>query len=123
MGNRAVIHDESWGNVGIYLHWNGGRNSVEQFLKYAKEVGIRSGDYGCARLVQIIGNYLGGTMAIGVGELDRLDTESDNGTYIIKNWEIVERKHSGYDVEQTGYEEVIYRDTVEVNREPFYRRN
>jgi hypothetical protein len=38
MGNRAVItlkpHEgKSYGNqVGIYVHWNGGRDSIEAFL-------------------------------------------------------------------------------------------
>ena len=37
MGNRAVITTkENMDNngIGIYLHWNGGRDSVRAFLKY-----------------------------------------------------------------------------------------
>lgn len=40
MGNRAVITTSKAPDVsgakdlGIYLHWNGGRDSVEAFLKY-----------------------------------------------------------------------------------------
>ena len=42
MGNRAVIGFEQdkkrdKKSVGIYLHWNGGRDSVEGFLKVAKD--------------------------------------------------------------------------------------
>ena len=45
MGNRAVIGFEQdkkrdKKSVGIYLHWNGGRDSVEGFLKVAKDYGI-----------------------------------------------------------------------------------
>jgi hypothetical protein len=35
MGNRAVITDNKQ-RIGIYLHWNGGRDSVEAFLKYCE---------------------------------------------------------------------------------------
>lgn len=51
MGNRAVITDKkNWeqGGVGIYLHWSGGRDSVEAFLEYCKLRGFRAGDYGKA---------------------------------------------------------------------------
>ena len=46
MGNRAVIAFEQNGkqdknSVGIYLHWNGGRDSVEGFLQTAKDYGVR----------------------------------------------------------------------------------
>ena len=36
MGNRAVIEFENT-NMGIYLHWNGGRDSIEPLLHVAKE--------------------------------------------------------------------------------------
>jgi len=41
MGNRAVIrfNDEPSGAC-LYLHWNGGRDSIRGFLKAAKELGI-----------------------------------------------------------------------------------
>ena len=60
MGNRAVITNkpnkgEIWEeNIGIYLHWNGGRDSVEAFLKYCELRGFRAtnrDNYGWARLV------------------------------------------------------------------------
>lgn len=35
MGNRAVITTTDQ-RIGIYLHWNGGKDSVEAFLKYCK---------------------------------------------------------------------------------------
>ncbi len=62
MGNRAVITTkENWkhNGVGIYLHWNGVRDSVEAFLKYCNLKGYRSPSedcYGWARLAQVIGN-------------------------------------------------------------------
>ena len=45
MGNRAVITTkENFENngIGIYLHWNGGRDSVEGFLEYCRRKGYRS---------------------------------------------------------------------------------
>ncbi len=62
MGNRAVITTPDK-KMGIYLHWNGGRDSVEAFLHYCELHGFRSPDrdpYGWARLCQVIGNFFGG---------------------------------------------------------------
>ena len=98
MGNRAVITTrENWRNcgVGIYLHWNGGRDSVEAFLKYCELKGYRSPDedcYGWARLCQVIGNYFGGSLSVGIDTLWHLDRDNgDNGVYIIEDWKIVDR--------------------------------
>lgn len=95
MGNRAVIAFEGE-TTGIYLHWNGGEESVRAFLDAAKEYGVRREDhsYKVARLSQIIGNFFGGTNSVGVDELDHLDCDNgDNGTYIVKGLDIVSRKH------------------------------
>ena len=98
MGNRAVITTrENWRHcgVGIYLHWNGGRDSVEAFLKYCDLKGYRSPDqdsYGWARLCQVIGNFFGGGLSVGIDTLWHLDRDNgDNGVYIIENWKIVDR--------------------------------
>jgi len=106
MGNRAVIafQEENWRTVqpdslGIYLHWNGGPESVTAFLDAAKELGVRSeNEYGAARLCQIIGNWFGGTLSIGIGTCRTMDTDNgDNGTYVVdlKNygWMIARRIH------------------------------
>ena len=92
MGNRAVIHIEGQ-DTGIYMHWNGGRDSVEPLLQVARDYGIRGDDNGTARLTQIIGNTLGGKLSLGVSSLDRLDMDNgDNGTYVINDkFEILER--------------------------------
>lgn len=92
MGNRAVITTEDK-QIGIYLHWNGGRDSVEGFLLYCKLKEYRCPEndcYGWARLCQVIGNFFGGECSVGIDKYDRLDTDNgDNGTYIIKDWQIV----------------------------------
>jgi len=87
MGNRAVItmaKKPTENSVGIYLHWNGGPESVLAFAEAAKHFGVRFHDetYGMARLSQIIGNFFGGTLSVGVGTLRQLDCHNyDNGTY------------------------------------------
>lgn len=95
MGNRAVITTRSK-DIGVYLHWNGGRDSVEAFLKYCELKGYRTPErdnYGWARLCQIIGNYFGGELSIGIDKYERLDKDNgDNGVYIIENWKIVDRE-------------------------------
>lgn len=95
MGNRAVITTKDK-RVGIYLHWNGGRDSVEAFLAYCKLRGFRSPEtdcYGFARLAQVICNFIGGDLSIGVDTLDKLDCDNgDNGLYIIEDWTIIGRE-------------------------------
>lgn len=95
MGNRAVITDTKR-EMGVYLHWNGGRDSVEAFLKYCELKGYRSPSsdcYGWARLCQVIGNFFGGGTSVGVMAYttdDRMNP-GDNGIYVIEGWEIVDR--------------------------------
>lgn len=110
MGNRAVITTkENFENdgVGVYLHWNGGRDSVEPFLQYCKLKGYRSPEedsYGWARLTAVIANFFGGTTSVGIDILSHLDCDNgDNGVYIIENWEIVDRKYFDGS-EQYGYD-------------------
>lgn len=92
MGNRAVITTEDK-NLGVYVHLNGGRSSIEAFLLYCKLKEYRCPEndcYGWARLCQVIGNFFGGKYSVGIDRYDRLDTDNgDNGTYIIKNWQII----------------------------------
>ena len=111
MGNRAVITTKrnfENNGVGIYLHWNGGRDSVEAFLTYAKLRGFRPPDqdsYGWARLCQVIGNFFGGGLSLGIDTVDKLDCDNyDNGTYIIEGWEIVGRKYFDGCREQDSYD-------------------
>lgn len=98
MGDRAIITTkQNYENngVGIYLHWNGDAGSVRAFLKYAQLRRFRTGnqfDYGFARLVQVIANYFGGNLSIGIDVLSNLAEALDNGTYIIDDdFNIVER--------------------------------
>ena len=46
MGNRAVITTKER-KIGLYLHWNGGRDTVEPLLKYCELQGYRSPSQDC----------------------------------------------------------------------------
>lgn len=110
MGNRATITtiNPKKDTTSIYLHWNGGRDSVEAFLKYCELKNYRTPDsdsYGMARLAQIIGNFIGGTNSIGVSTYERLSgaADWDNGTYLIKGWKIAGRENF-FGIEQNNYD-------------------
>lgn len=113
MGNRAVITAskaldiKNSTDIGIYLHWNGGRDSVEAFLKYCELKQYRTPDtdnYGWARLCQVIANFFGGSTSIGIDKCCNLDCNNgDNGVYIISGWKIVDRKY-GPSFEQDSYD-------------------
>lgn len=105
MGNRAVItasgsHTEG---VGIYVHWNGGIESVVAFLDVAKARGFRcpSSDesYGMARLCGLIHEFFGVDQdtSLGIGTLSQLDCDNyDNGVYVIgKDWALADRWGKG----------------------------
>lgn len=107
MGNRAVITtNKNLNDTGIYLHWNGGRDSVEAFLAYCDLKHYRKPEndsYGYAMLINVITNYFGDGLSCDVGNCQHLDTDNgDNGVYIIKDWRIVDRLYAygedyGYD--------------------------
>lgn len=123
MGNRAVIvgADKKRKSIAIYLHWNGGRDSVEPFLAYAKAKGVRGIDsdnaYCIARLTQIIANWMGGTLSLGVMVYDpekdpdySLIDPGDNGVYVVNdNFEIVDRPNYHYpEQREYKFDEFIY---------------
>lgn len=101
MGNRAVITTPER-KVGLYLHWNGGRDTVEPLLRYCELQGYRApsnDDYGWARLCQVAGNFLGGSLSIGIGAYttDEQMDPGDNGIYVVDGWKISERLRVAYD--------------------------
>lgn len=101
MGDRAVIGNKN-NDLGIYLHWYGYREFVESVLAYCDAKQYRTPDvdseYGWARLCQVLGNTLGGSLSLGIGNYEYMDTDNwDNGTYIIKDWDIVERLYQHYE--------------------------
>ena len=120
MGNRAVIQMQGV-DAGIYLHWNGGIDTVEPLLSVAKEYGLRGDDYGIARLAQMMGNFFGGILSLGVENVDKLDTNNgDNGTYVIdKEFNIVERLHMRAEEQRVYDFETVKMSIKEVNDQFF----
>ncbi len=81
MGNRAVITTrKDLKDIGVYLHWNGGRDSVEGFLTYCKIKGYRPPEYdnyGWAYLCTTIGNFFGQSgLSLGVDVANKLDCDN-----------------------------------------------
>lgn len=112
MGNRAIIKPVGE-DIGVYLHWNGGIDSVSAFLKYCelrnfRPFGGRSADgYGIARFCQVVANYFGGDglsigVESGVKETEEWAEGLDNGIYVIDGWQIVKRIGTSYPSE--GYD-------------------
>lgn len=115
MGNRAVITFKTHPTAPcIYLHWNGGRASVEGFLRAAKALGIE-GDHRerMDALADVLAraffkNPVG--MNVYREEYGNADTDNwDNGVYVIDDdWEIVDRlfKRRGEEIDRKKTREI-----------------
>ena len=95
MGNRAVINMVD-SDVAIYLHWNGGRGTVEPVLEVAKEYGLTGDNAGMNDLYKMFHNMLSSDMTetAYVGTIPEYNgtASGDNGVYIIdKNFNIIDR--------------------------------
>ena len=124
MGNRAVVFFESADTgldkydryAGVYLHWNGSPGSVYAFLEYMKEVNVRFGDepYARACFVQIVRNFFGGTLSVGVECYtlkEACNIGSDNGVYVVR-W-----NSPDYEVDRYNYGmEKFTADAVQMER-------
>lgn len=108
MGNRAVITSVKK-DLGVYVHWNGGPDSIGAFLDYCSLRGFRppeSDTYGYARLCQVLGNYFGADgLSVGIDTYttDEQMDPGDNGIYVTEGWAIVERI-GGHDYGSEGYD-------------------
>jgi len=100
MGNRAVIAftNAQPKSKCIYLHWNGGRASVEGFLQAARELGINHYDRrwglvdeerAITQLATLIGRHFFGNdpgFTVYIEDFERADKDNgDNGLYWIGN--------------------------------------
>lgn len=123
MGDRAVITTrENYENngVGIYVHWCGTRKYIEGFLKYCSLRGFRSVEedepYAWARLCQVIANFFGGELSVGIGQVDHMDScDWDNGTYLIEGWDIVGRVNAPDD-EEAPWTDVLIAIVQKIDR-------
>lgn len=113
MGNRALVIPAGE-TFGVYLHWNGGYDSVYPFLEYCKlkefrDFGGKHADgYGIARFTQVVANFFGGSLSIGIQSMS-IGSErwQDNGAYVIDGWDIVDH------ISGTDYE---FNDTIDNDR-------
>lgn len=110
MGNRAVITTPG-ASIGTYLHWNGGRDSVTAFLRYAElaELPPLTADgRAYAQFVTVLVNFFGNdglTVSLETVDPRRLEHASpgDNGVYLVRGHEIVGRI-AAPDLEQDGHD-------------------
>lgn len=125
MGNRAVItfQDASLeeldkSQVGIYLHWNGGIESIEGFCMSASRLDISEP----SRFIQMLGNWFKGHLSVYVNTVGKLDFDNyDNGVYVLnrldpnlntgsKHWYIARRFYvpdhlgNGFDVKLSNHD-------------------
>lgn len=126
MGNRAIIKGKNQA-LGVYVHWNGGYDSVNAFCTYCKLKGYRSPEtdsYGIARLAQVIGNFFGGNVSVGIEIVDNNPTPKqveelwlDNGIYEIEGWKIV--NHMNPDIvikeDHEEYDLMEFLETIDEN--------
>ena len=113
MGNPAVITAslDRVNGTGVYIHWNGGIESVSAFLEVCRRRGYRDPSqdesYAMARLVGVLCEFFGDGLSVGIGPLCRLDCDNgDNGVYRIgAGWAIVGRYGigSGYNESERPY--------------------
>lgn len=102
MGNRAVItFNRNSSAECIYLHWNGGRASIEAFLKFARDVGINK--LSEEQAIKVLAHSIALWMEVEVNQstvylesYGRADkNNNDNGVYVVdpKCMEIIGRDH------------------------------
>jgi hypothetical protein len=100
MGNRALVifcdDADTTGGAGVYLHWNGGPESIYPMLDYLSgKAGMNhSASYTMARFCQAVGNFFGGTTSLGILPVPALVSDlreqaasyshGDNGLYLLK---------------------------------------
>lgn len=109
----------------IYLHWNGGLASVKAFIRAGKYFGVRCGQYGSARLVQIIGNWFGGTLSLGIQSYGNIKNwNEDNGLYVVENWNIINQHNKpscGNEIDLKKTKEIL-KNLIKINRQ-FFNKN
>lgn len=89
-----VTVSESPNAVGVYLHWNGGPESVLGMLAACRELGFRDptadDTYGMGYFQAAAALFFGDGLSTGMGPMSGLDTDNgDNGVWIIcRGWNI-----------------------------------
>ena len=114
MGNRAVIAFDKFdteNGKGVYLHWNGGRDSVESFLEFVRTDNTASiQETGVDKLLLALNAFGLSVHEVTVEPLGRLDCDNyDNGVYVVdtQSWVITDRVFMRYE-EQSGYDQEAF---------------
>lgn len=146
MGNRAnvVFHNPKTGKIspGVYLHWNGGPESVYAFLDELDRRNVRADqEYEVARFVHIVADFFdsdaAGSLSLGVFEgppeispsgLSTMNTDlADNGVYVVTRnvpglGRVVRRFHEvNWSKEGGSVIKEVSREEVEAERKAAYR--
>ena len=119
MGNRAIITGKE-SHIGVYVHWNGGRDSVEAMLEtayYRSRTGLGADAYdqGLTTLINIASNFLGDSVTIVTIDPENLfkTDPGDNGVYVVdENWEIIDRVNAP-DEEQYSHDHLELMITID----------
>ena len=117
MGNRASITTKAH-KTSVYLHWNGGRDSVDRFLAYCASTGCPSPEEdlsGWAQLATCAANYFGPD-GLNVGLEEYPSCDEDNGVYVIENWKVVCRENNRYGEQAEGPSTPSEGELAKVNR-------
>lgn len=95
MGNRAYVifedKESKHFSPAIYLHWNGGPESVYAFLDELDRRGVRADqEYEAARFVQVVGEYFmpePSSLGVQSGPASAVDlgrwAQEENGLYLV----------------------------------------
>jgi hypothetical protein len=139
MGNRATViftDGKKSFSPAIYLHWNGGPESIYGFLEELDRRGVRADQfYEAARFTQIVGEFFnngdsisGLSLGLSNGphsdkttDLDKVQSDhGDNGFYLVnrtKNAEFPMRRfHEKYSKDYVGHLTEDSREFVEAEK-------
>ena len=104
MGNRAVV--TTLGEKrGIYLHWNGGRDSIKPIVSYAYNFLTDESEFDA---IKDVAKFFG--LNPLVDDIQHLDCDNyDNGVYIVNKGEIVGRCYFDKEEQQEyDFDEFMY---------------
>lgn len=121
MGNRAVITTLE-NEKGIYIHWNGGRDSVEPILWYCKNLMPKT-QFAKTELERIafVMDLLG--LNPEIDEMRKLDCDNyDNGVYITDGYKIIARAYM-HGKEQDAYNFTEFVMHINENMPKQWQRN
>lgn len=107
MGNRATViftDGKASFSPAIYLHWNGGPESIYAFLAESERRGVNGNyDDSTARFIQLIGDFfdqseqnpkhssnslsvVNGPKSDRIADLEKVDTDHSNNGFYLVNW-------------------------------------